>query len=127
MRSRPGTVLVVSGETRIGAALCAAFERLGLPGVHAATATEAIHRLSEDAPAAIVVDLQFDEMAPEQLVKRALVCRETHGSPVVLLAADRDDPSRDLWLARGCADVRSRDADPLETANLVHRHMQAGR
>jgi PleD family two-component response regulator len=124
MRARPGTVLVVTGDVRIGASLCAAFERLGLPGVHVTSATEAIHRLSEDAPSAIVVDLQFSELAPEQLVKRALVCRETHGSPVVLLATTDDDPGRDVWIARGCADVRARDADPHETASLVRDHVR---
>ena len=123
MRARPGSVLVVTAQPEIGGALCAALGRLGIPAIHAAGATEAIHRLSEDAPGAIVVDLAFPDLPPEQLVQRALVCRETHGSPIILLGAQRDEVDRDTWLARGCADVLGLDADPRDIASVVRSHL----
>ena len=123
MRARAGSVLVVTAEPEIGGALCAALGRIGLLAVHAAGATEAIHRLAEDAPGAIVVDLAFPELTPEQLVQRALVCRETHGSPIILLGASGDEADRDTWIARGCTDVLGLDADPRDIAGVVRSHL----
>jgi len=119
MRTRPGSVLVVTAQPEIGGALCAALGRLGLATVLAAGATEAIHSLADDAPGAIVVDLAFPDLAPEQLVQRALVCRETHGSPVILLAAPGEMVDRDAWLERGCADVLGSDSDARDIADVV--------
>src|SRR5512139_32955 len=127
MRTRPGSVLVVTSDAEIGGALCAALGRLGLAAVQAAGASEAIHHLGDDAPGAIVVDLAFTELAAEQLVQRALVCRETHGSPVVLLGTPADGTDRDSWMERGCAAFFGRDADPRDIARAVQAFVAARR
>jgi DNA-binding response OmpR family regulator len=126
MRGRPGAVLVVTAASEIGAPLCAALSRLGVPGVLATTASDAIHRLAEDAPAAVVVDLLFSEVPAEQLVKRALVCRETHGSPIVLLTESGAAVDRDAWLALGCTELRPRDGDPRDLARTMQALLRGG-
>lgn len=119
-------VLVVSAEPRIAAALAQALERGGCTCVLAPTAAEAVLRLAQDAPAAVLVDLAFPEMDPEQIVHRALACRETHGSRVVVLAPAGGAADREAFLDRGCAAVLERDAEPGAIARVVLAALQAG-
>jgi CheY-like chemotaxis protein len=97
--------------------------RQGLAGVHVTSAADAVHHLADMAPAAVVVDLLFSDMDPRQLVRRALVCRETHGSPVLLLAASESD-DRDVWIEEGCAAVLPRVTTPAEVAQAVQQAMR---
>ena len=123
MRTAPGAVLIVSAEPAVGEAIRQAVLRLGVSSVVAAGSVDAVQRLAADAPGAIVVDLLFPDMDPEQIVRRALACRETHGSPVVVLGDDSED--RDVWLESGCSAVLRRDADPRDIAREVIAHMRA--
>lgn len=117
MRSAPGSVLVVSSAPEVAEPIRLALLRLGLPSVIASSSADAVRRLGSDAPRAILVDLLFEEMDPEQIVHRALVCRETHGSPVIVLGDDSTD--RELLLERGCSAVLPRGADARDIAHEV--------
>jgi len=124
MRSRHNTVLVVTAAEASGARLCAALARQGLESTLVTDASEAIHRLADDAPAAIVVDLGFEEIDPEQIVHRALRCRETHGSPVIVLDSPGSRFDADALLASGCAAVLDAATPPLDVARRLAEHMQ---
>jgi CheY-like chemotaxis protein len=117
MRLFPGSVLLVSAEPAVAQGLFLALKRQGVATVVASDSVEAVQRLAQDAPAAIVVDLLFPDMDPEQIVHRALACRETHGSPIVALAADGADP--DALLESGCNAVLSRRSPPGDLADAV--------
>jgi DNA-binding response OmpR family regulator len=120
-----GSVLVVSAEPALGAAICAAMQRLGIAEVLTDSAADAVHRLAEMAPAAIVIDLAFPEMEPEQIVHRALGCRETHGSPVLLLeAVAGGETDRESWIDQGCTAVLRRDSDPRDIAMAIHAALE---
>ena len=117
MRSASGSVLIVSAEPQLGEGLRRALQRNGMASILVSQPAEAVLRLAQDAPSAILVDMQFTEMDPEQVVHRALACRETHGSPVVALG---DDPeARDRLLEGGCTAVLSRATPPQEVAQQV--------
>ena len=122
MRTAPGSVLVVSSAPELGEGIQQALLRLGVQSILASSSVEALQRLATDAPGAIVVDLLFPEMDPERIVHRALACRETHGSPVVVLGDESAD--RDLLLEGGCSAVLRRDADPRDVAAEILSHMR---
>ena len=119
-----GGVLVLCAEAALGASICAALRSQGLPGMLAEDVPDAVHRLADTAPLAVVVDLRFPGIAPEELVERALLCRATHGSLVVLLAPpDAIDAARD-WIELGCAAILPTDGDPLDVARTVQSALQ---
>jgi DNA-binding response OmpR family regulator len=118
-------VLVITAEPGLGASICSALQRHGLESVLAEGAADAVHRLADMSPTAVIVDLQFPEMRPEQLVHRALVCRQTHGSPVVLLAPQVTDAQRQAWIEQGCAAALRRDCDPRQVALAVRAVVHA--
>jgi CheY-like chemotaxis protein len=117
MRAAPGSVLLVSSEAALAEGLHRALERQGVPSIVTANSVDAVQRLSQDAPAAIVVDLHYTEMDPEQIVHRALACRETHGSPIVVLAGA--DADAEGLLESGCNAVLRRDAEPRDLARHI--------
>lgn len=123
MRSAAGSVLIVSSEPQIGEGVRMALQRLGMASVLTSDSVEAVQRLSQDAPAAILVDMLFEDMNPEQLVHRALACRETHGSPVVALGDDPEEGNR--LLESGCSAVLPRSTAPQEVARQVSGFVRA--
>jgi two-component system KDP operon response regulator KdpE len=119
MRATPPAVLLVTAEPRLAAVVARALERGGCGSAWAATGPEAVRRLARDAPAAVLVDLAFPDMDPEQIVRRALACRETHGSPVVVLGPAGAVMESAVLLEGGCAAVLERDAEPGAIARAV--------
>ena len=117
MRSASGSVLIVSAEPQLGQGIHMALQRQGMASIVVSDAVEAVQRLAQDAPAAILVDMLFAEMDPEQVIHRALACRETHGSPVVALGNDSE--VRDRLLEGGCTAVLPRTTPPQEVARQV--------
>jgi len=110
-------VLIVSAEPRLGEGVRMALQRQGMASIVVSDPVEAVQRLAQDAPSAILVDMLFTEMDPEQVIHRALACRETHGSPVVALGNDTE--VRDRLLEGGCTAVLPRDTPPAEVAGLI--------
>jgi DNA-binding response OmpR family regulator len=126
MRTVTGSVLIVTADVKVGEGIHLALQRLGMTSVLAPQAAEAVRWISQDAPAAILIDLRFPDMDPEQVVRRAAVCRETHGSPIVALGDDRDD--RVALTDLGCTAVIARDTKPADIAGLLEQlvRRQAG-
>ena len=114
MRQVPGCVLIVSDEASLGEPIRQTFLRLQTPSVLAATSVEAIHRLSADAPIAVIVDLAFTEMDPVQLAHRVRTCPETIGAPLIGLAPDSPVQDQDVLLSAGFTLVLPRTTDPRE-------------
>lgn len=123
MRSANGSVLIVSAEPQLGQGIHLALQRHGMASIVVSDAVEAVQRLAQDAPAAILVDMSFVEMDPEQVIHRALACRETHGSPVVALGNDSE--ARDRLLEGGCTAVLPRATSPQEVARQVAGFVRA--
>lgn len=123
MRSANGSVLIVSAEPQLGVGIHMALQRQGMASIVVSDPVEAVQRLAQDAPAAILVDMLFTEMDPEQVIHRALACRETHGSPVVALGNDPEVGDR--LLEGGCTAVLPRATPPQEVARQVAGFVRA--
>ena len=124
MRQVPGCVLIVSDEASLGEPIRQAFLRLQKPSVLASTSVEAIHRIGEDAPIAVVVDLAFSDMDPLQLAHRVRTCPETRGAPLIGLAPDSPAQDQDVLLSGGFTLVLPRATDPREIVVAVLEQTQ---
>ena len=122
MRHANRAVLVVSADAAVSEPIRWALEHFALDTIFATDAVEAVQRLSWDAPIAVVVDLRFPDIAANQVIRRAVACREVHGAPIVALCAHSDDS--DALLDIGCAAVLLRDA-PQSVAEAVSKLVMA--
>ena len=123
MRTAPGCVLIVSAEDTVGEPIRQALLRLGLTGIVTSSAADAIHRLPQDKPLAIIVDFELPGTDPIQVVQRARACRETRGAAVLALAGD-DSADFEALLAGGCTTVLPRAADPRDVAYEVAERLK---
>ncbi len=121
--SRNGSVLIVSADPALSEGIRWALERVGMDSTLATDPVEAVQRLAWDAPAAIVVDLRFQEMEADQIVRRAIVCRETHGVPIIALGDHPEDA--DSLLDSGCAAALPRDSAPQSLAEIISQLVHA--
>jgi CheY-like chemotaxis protein len=116
--------LIVSDAASLGEPIRQAFLRLQKPSVLAETSAEAIHRIGEDAPIAVIVDLAFTEMDPLQIAHRVRTCPETIGAPVIGLAPDSPVQDQDVLLSGGFTFVLPRSTDPREIVVAVLEQTQ---
>ena len=116
MRTAADNVLVVSQQPDLREGLRLALHRLGIPSLVASDAVEAVRMLSEGAPCAIVIDFEFADMDPQQILRRAIACRDTHGIPIVAIGEPQD---RDSLLDSGCTALLHRETTPLAIADAV--------
>jgi len=116
MRAADGSVLIVSNEAELGEGIRLALRRLGIASILATTAVDAVQRIAEGSPGAVVIDLRFSDMDPQQIVHRAMACRATHGLPIVAIGEPED---RESLMEGGCTAILHRDTTPLAAADVI--------
>ena len=124
MRQVPGCVLIVSDQASLGEPIRQAFLRLQKPSVLASTSVEALHRIGEDVPIAVIVDLAFPDLDPLEIANRVRTCPETLDAPVIGLAPDSPAQDPSVLLSSGFTVVLPRASDPREIVVAVLEQTQ---
>jgi DNA-binding response OmpR family regulator len=119
MRTAVDAILIVSARPELADRIAFALHRVGLASCIAVDAAEAVRHLTE-SPLAVVLDLEFDDMEPEQIVRRAVACPETHRAPILGIGSTPEENA--LLLDAGCTAVLHRDVAPRAVAEAI-RHL----
>lgn len=122
-------VLVVDDEPDIVAVIAYNLAKAGCRVSTAANGPQALHAVTAEHPALVVLDLMLPGMSGFEILEHLRARVETHDIPVLLLTARRDEPDRIRGLSLGADDYLTKPFSPQELVlriGAVLRRVQRG-
>jgi len=116
-RDRP-RVLVVEDEPDMNNLLAEVLRAFGFEPVQAADGRQALDRLCEQPPDAVLLDLMLPGMSGYELCRRLKTSEETASIPVLILSALDRQPDRQAAFQAGADDYMTK---PFAPETLIER------
>lgn len=114
-------ILLVDDERALVKGLRLSFEREGYSVVAAHTGTEALQRMSEEAPDLVVLDIMLPEIDGIEVCKRI---RQSSKVPIIMLTARSEDIDKILGLEMGADDYLTKPFNTRELLARVKAHLR---
>jgi DNA-binding response OmpR family regulator len=125
-------ILVVEDDADLGELLCDLLRTEGYDPIRVEDGEQAVLRIAQDPPAAVVLDVMLPGMSGFEVSQRLKFSRETNRIPILMLTAMDDDKARGKGLRVGADRYLTKPFEPDELlreirATLAHKEeMQAG-
>ena len=118
---QPGQVLMVTADATLAGAVASELARDGLAVGHARDGREALHRLADQRPAAVVLDLEVPGVSGYRLLRVLGSDGGTEAVPVVVVSDESFQVVREALRdgPRGPADFLRKPAAPEAVADRV--------
>jgi DNA-binding response OmpR family regulator len=118
----PKCVLICDDNPAIAQSLVSYFQEEGIRVITAATGGEALRRIREEAPDAMILDVMLPDISGRDI---CLEVRKTSNLPILMLSAKGEELDRILGLQIGADDYVTKPFSPhevfLRTKKLMHR------
>lgn len=125
-------ILVVEDDPDLGELLCDLLRTEGYEPVRVEDGEQAVMRIAQDPPAAVVLDVMLPGMSGFEVSQRLKFSRDTNLIPILMLTAMDDEKARGKGLRVGADRYLTKPFEPNELlreirATVEHRkEMQAG-
>jgi DNA-binding response OmpR family regulator len=113
-------VLVVDDSEDAAACLTALLRLNGFDALTTRTGADALEKLREHKPGAMVLDLDLPDMDPCDVIQKATAVTNPYACPVIVVSAHTDASHRRAALATGAKAYFLKPTDPLALIRAIH-------